>query len=165
MRTWKAWVGGSVLVLSLMSFAGEAQAGGGRSGGYSNGLGTGSNPRSYSVRPYTRQDGTYVLPHSRSMPNQKWRDNWSTKPNVNPYTGKEGNRLSPRNQDQLEPRRNGFWPDTTFRGVRTSRSGAPVHSPPHTVEESILLSRPPLPGRPDSRWTRPTGSCSHPANP
>jgi hypothetical protein len=68
----------------------------------------GSNYRSYSVRPYIRQDGTYVAPHQRSMPNHEWRDNWSTKPNVNPYTGSEGNRLSPRSQDPFAPWRNGY---------------------------------------------------------
>ena len=45
-----------------------------------------------SVRGYTRQDGTYVEPYHRSEPNNIQSDNWSTKGNVNPYTGQEGTR-------------------------------------------------------------------------
>lgn len=40
------------------------------------------------VRGYFRKDGTYVKPHYRSDPNGTVNDNWSTKGNVNPYTGK-----------------------------------------------------------------------------
>jgi len=43
-----------------------------------------------SVRGYTKKDGTYVAPHYRSSPNSTRNDNYSTKGNVNPYTGKEG---------------------------------------------------------------------------
>jgi hypothetical protein len=43
-----------------------------------------------SVKGYTRADGTYVAPHMRSSPNGTVSDNWSTKGNVNPYTGKAG---------------------------------------------------------------------------
>lgn len=42
------------------------------------------------VNGYTKKDGTYVAPHYRSAPNGTKADNWSTKGNVNPYTGKEG---------------------------------------------------------------------------
>lgn len=42
------------------------------------------------VNGYTRRDGTYVAGHWRSSPNSTKADNWSTYPNVNPYTGKQG---------------------------------------------------------------------------
>ena len=42
------------------------------------------------VRPHTRSDGTYVEGHYRSSPNSTTLDNYSTKGNTNPYTGKEG---------------------------------------------------------------------------
>lgn len=45
---------------------------------------------SHSVRGYTRKDGTYVAPHRATNPNSTKLDNWSTKGNTNPYTGKEG---------------------------------------------------------------------------
>jgi hypothetical protein len=43
------------------------------------------------VRGYTKKSGTYVAPHRRTLPSKsKPRHNWSTKGNVNPYTGKPG---------------------------------------------------------------------------
>lgn len=42
------------------------------------------------VKGYTRKDGTYVQPHYRSAPDGNAYNNYSTKGNVNPYTGKEG---------------------------------------------------------------------------
>lgn len=45
---------------------------------------------SHAVRGYTRSDGTYVQPHMQTNPNATKNDNWSTRGNVNPYTGQEG---------------------------------------------------------------------------
>jgi hypothetical protein len=42
------------------------------------------------VNGYTKRDGSYVAPHHRSDPNRTQRDNYSSKPNVNPYNGKRG---------------------------------------------------------------------------
>jgi len=42
------------------------------------------------VRGYFRRNGTYVAPYVRTSPNSTKDDNWSTKGNVNPYTGKAG---------------------------------------------------------------------------
>lgn len=42
------------------------------------------------VKGYFRKNGTYVAPHYRSSPNSTKLDNWSTKGNINPYTGKVG---------------------------------------------------------------------------
>ena len=44
------------------------------------------------VRGYYRKDGTYVAPHYRSAPDRSYNNNWSTRPNINPYTGKRGTR-------------------------------------------------------------------------
>lgn len=43
-----------------------------------------------SVRGYYRSDGTYVQGYHRSSPNGTQYDNYSTKGNVNPYTGEKG---------------------------------------------------------------------------
>lgn len=56
-----------------------------RGGGHSSGGHVG-------VRPHTRRDGTFVQPHHRTAPNSTQRDNFSSKPNSNPYTGKPGTR-------------------------------------------------------------------------
>lgn len=51
---------------------------------------SGSSGGTVHVNGYTRKDGTYVAPHERTAPNSTKNDNWSTKGNVNPYTGKAG---------------------------------------------------------------------------
>ena len=45
---------------------------------------------SHSVNGYVKKNGTYVQPHHATNPNQTQKDNWSSKPNVNPYNGKPG---------------------------------------------------------------------------
>lgn len=42
------------------------------------------------VRSYIKKDGTYVDGHFRTAPNNSFYDNYSTKGNYNPYTGKAG---------------------------------------------------------------------------
>ena len=44
------------------------------------------------VDGHVRKDGVYVPPHTRTAPNSTKSDNWSTKGNVNPNTGKAGTR-------------------------------------------------------------------------
>ncbi len=39
-----------------------------------------------------RRTGSYTQPHARTSPNRTKADNWSTKGNVNPSTGKKGSR-------------------------------------------------------------------------
>ena len=45
---------------------------------------------SHRVRGYTKSNGTYVAPHRQTNPNRTQRDNYSSRPNINPYTGKRG---------------------------------------------------------------------------
>ena len=47
------------------------------------------------VRGHYRLNGSYVRPHYRSYPDQSFSNNWSTYPNINPYTGKMGTRRMP----------------------------------------------------------------------
>lgn len=47
------------------------------------------------VRGYYRRNGTYVQPHYRSNPDGNFWNNWSTYPNINPYTGAVGTRHTP----------------------------------------------------------------------
>jgi hypothetical protein len=69
-------VAGTLLSLSLLSWA-QAQT---------------------YVRPYVRQDGTFVRGHYRSDPDGDFYNNWSTYPNVNPYTLRRGTRHYPSNR-------------------------------------------------------------------
>jgi len=49
-----------------------------------------SSGGSHAVKGHFKKDGKYVQPHRATNPNQTQRDNWSSKPNVNPYNGKPG---------------------------------------------------------------------------
>ena len=51
---------------------------------------------SHSSRGYIKKNGTYVEPHRQTNPNRTQRDNWSSKGNVNPYTGKKGTKTPKR---------------------------------------------------------------------
>ena len=42
------------------------------------------------VHGYVRKNGTYVSPYHATNPNHTKNDNYSTKGNINPYTGKAG---------------------------------------------------------------------------
>lgn len=50
------------------------------------------------VHGYVTKRGTYVAPSMRTLPNRTRTDNWSSRPNVNPYTGRAGtkNPYAPR---------------------------------------------------------------------
>lgn len=42
------------------------------------------------VRGHYRSNGTYVKPYYRSSRDSSYNNNWSVRPNVNPYTGRMG---------------------------------------------------------------------------
>lgn len=46
--------------------------------------------RDVQVKGHIRKDGTYVPPHTRTTPDSSPYNNWTTKPNYNPYTGEQG---------------------------------------------------------------------------
>lgn len=46
--------------------------------------------KNVNVRGHVTKQGTYVAPSVRTAPNRTKIDNYSTKGNVNPMTGKEG---------------------------------------------------------------------------
>lgn len=47
---------------------------------------------SHSVRGYIKSNGTYIAPTRATNPNRTKVDNYSSKPNVNPYSGAKGTR-------------------------------------------------------------------------
>ncbi|MDR6536976.1 hypothetical protein [Variovorax soli] len=77
------------IILGALSclLATAAIAKGGHSG---SSYGTGSSSSSHSVSGHVRSNGTYVAPSHATNPNGTKSDNYSTKGNINPYTGKEG---------------------------------------------------------------------------
>jgi hypothetical protein len=76
------------------------------------------------VRGYIRKDGTYVPPHYRTSPDGSKANNWSTKGNVNPFTGKPGH---------VDP----YAPPSLSSDGRSPRLDASGHSglePPALIE-------------------------------
>lgn len=55
------------------------------------------NPNHIWIDGYQRSDGSYVKGHYKTSPNHTNRDNFTTKPNTNPYTGEKGY-ITPDNQ-------------------------------------------------------------------
>lgn len=51
-----------------------------------------SDAKTVHVKGKLRKDGTYVKPHYKSSPDKSRYNNYGTKGNVNPYTGKKGTR-------------------------------------------------------------------------
>lgn len=56
------------------------------------GLSTPSLAQSVNHQGYTTRNGTYVAPHVQSAPDRSYNNNYTTSPNVNPYTGQQGTR-------------------------------------------------------------------------
>ncbi len=72
------------------------------------------------VRPYLRSNGTYVQGHYRTAPDNTINNNWSTYPNVNPYTGRVGTRQPDYGATTL----GGGGYTSTFGSSYTSPSGS-----------------------------------------
>lgn len=87
----------AAIFAAVVALAWPAVAGarGHSGGGSSHSSGHHSSGGSVSVRSYTRKDGTFVHAHTRSAPDGNFSNNWSTRGNFNPYTGKAGTRTSP----------------------------------------------------------------------
>jgi len=76
------------------------------------------------VRGYYRSDGTYVRPHYRSPPDGNVWNNWSTKGNINPYTGKPGYKYPLKESYKRSWRStNNLWKSSpTYKPFKRNRS-------------------------------------------
>lgn len=104
------------------------------------------------VKGYYRKNGTYVAPHYRSSPDSSRANNWSTKGNVNPYTGKPGTK-----NDYAAPRSDGGLDGTTPNSNLASNSysgsigsasyiATGTYPPAHQSVASVTHPRPPNSG-------------------
>lgn len=73
------------LVALTLAAATPVMARGGGGGGHGH-----SSGGTHYVSPHVTKNGTYVEGHMQTNPNGTKLDNWSTKGNVNPYTGQPG---------------------------------------------------------------------------
>jgi hypothetical protein len=89
-----------LLAAALLFASDVAWARGGRGGGGSSSTRSSSSSSTKSgsvhVNGYTTKSGKYLAPHHRSAPDATQKDNYSTKGNVNPYTGKKGTKKAAR---------------------------------------------------------------------
>jgi len=76
-------------------------------------LGTQAYARDQYVQSYTRSNGTYVQGYMRTAPDNNVWNNYSTKGNINPYTGQPGT-IDPYNQIQPPPPPSSFPSFPTF---------------------------------------------------
>ena len=92
-----------------------------------------------AVRGYTRKDGTYVAPYHRTAPNGTKNDNYSTKGNVNPYTGQAGTKP-------------GDAPASGSTG--SSATAAPISAGSQTPAKDNAPPAPAKDAPPPSPWTK-----------
>jgi hypothetical protein len=87
----------TIAALAVVLSAGGAPAQGlygntNGNGGNNRQVGTGSNPNSHYVAPHFNSNGGFTQGHQSTNPNNTQMDNYSTRGNVNPYTGSVGTR-------------------------------------------------------------------------
>ena len=103
------------------------------------------------VRGYTRKDGTYVAPHYRSSPNSTKADNWSTKGNVNPYTGQPGTRNP--------------YPQMRYPSASASSQPYLVQPPPQAVTRQRVPRTPPSTAHRSALTQSPQKGTNQPSGP
>jgi hypothetical protein len=80
----------AIVVAAFLSLPQEALSkGAGRGASHAHGSKT-SSGGSHAVKGYTKKNGTYVAAHRKTGPDKSKANNYSSKGNVNPNTGKEG---------------------------------------------------------------------------
>lgn len=92
------------------------------------------------VNGYTKSNGTYVAPHMRSSPNSTTADNYSTKGNINPYTGETGTK-------NPEPQGYGLQPVQPIRPAQPTQQIQPLQAPqfglkPQPAPQSTITTTP-----------------------
>lgn len=80
----------ALTMLSLVTTSESYAKGGSRGGSHASSSRSSSHGTSHSVRGYTKKNGTYVAPHRKTSPDKAKSNNYDSKGNVNPNTGKEG---------------------------------------------------------------------------
>jgi hypothetical protein len=66
------------------------------------------------VQGYFRKDGTYVEPYMRSAPDSNPYNNFSTKGNINPYTGQAGTKNPEPSYGYTNPYTNPYSPPSSL---------------------------------------------------
>ncbi len=91
-------------------------------------LSTSSSLADVYVHGYCRSNGTYVQSHYRSNPDGNFSNNWSTYPNVNPYTGSVGTRHAPSDSWSVPAYRPSTTPSVGTLPYRSGTSSSTGYS-------------------------------------
>lgn len=94
---------------------------------------------SVSVRGYYRSNGTYVAPHHRSSPDGNFWNNWSTKGNINPYTGIPGTKVTPPNSGDTSRAYSSSlanWSLPTSGRRESNAMAYPASGPAHPIDSA-----------------------------
>lgn len=83
------------------------------------------------VNGYYRSNGTYVAPHYRSAPDGNFYNNWSTKGNINPYTGEEGTKTIDPNSHTVTYGSGGSSINTSSDTVVDTKENKVLEVPEH----------------------------------
>jgi hypothetical protein len=101
-------------------------------GAFARGGGGGHGSGSHSTSGYSRSNGTYVPGYHATNPNSTKLDNYSTKGNVNPWTGKPGTK-SPYGSSTGPFHSYGYygrsWPDASIASAVGLSAWPSAHSP------------------------------------
>jgi len=76
------------------------------------------------VSGHFRSNGKYVAPYMRSDADGNFYNNWSTKPNINPYKGTMGTRVTPPNRNPQS-----YFAGPRYRNLPTAPRSAVVTTP------------------------------------
>jgi len=95
-------------------------------------LATDASAADQHVRGYVKKDGTYVAPHYRTTPNVTTSDNYSTRGNVNPYTGEPGTKPDTRPAPGAYVPYGSTGGSTLYRPPSGSSPSSPQRSAPCT---------------------------------
>lgn len=98
------------------------------------------NPRNHYVSGYHRKDGTYVSGHYRTNPNHTNRDNYSTRPNTNPWTGEAGYIEPDNNYLPAYNYSNSYHSNPVSYGYTTPKS-TPTHNDYSKIDHSSSYSK------------------------
>jgi hypothetical protein len=110
---------------------------------------SGSSSGVVHVKGYIKKDGTYVAPHDRTAPNHTKNDNWSTKGNVNPETGKAGTKNGDAGS-ATNPRTGGPASEQSDKPGANHQNWEKIKSGMTKSSVSAILGEPNM--KTDSKW-------------
>lgn len=96
------------------------------------------NPEYHKVKAYTRKDGTRVEAHYRTNRNNTNKDNYSTKPNINPWTGQKGY-INPHNK--INNYNTYYYPKNKIAKTATNEKPVSKYYPSDGNSKTVMIAK------------------------